>query len=290
MSSGSSAPSVFDRALARQRLRRALRQGFEPFLLERLAGDLEDRVRHVLRHFPLTVDIGTPLPWPVGRLVGAGITNEVVRLSPVHEPGTVLGDEEMLPFAGGRFDLAVSLLALQGVNDLPGALLQIRRGLKPDGLFIAATLGGGTLAELRSAFAQAETELEGGVSPRVAPFADVRDMGALLQRAGFALPVTDADVLKVRYANPFALFRDLRAMGLTNNLTDRRRQPLRRTTLMRMAESYAEQFADPDGRIPATFEVIWMLGWNPHESQQKPLKPGSATVRLEDALKPRGNS
>ena len=196
----------------------------------------------------------------------------------------VAADEEALPFADGSLDLIVSALALQFVNDLPGALIQIRRALKPDGLFLAALIGGDSLTELREAFAQAESEIEGGVSPRVAPFADVRELGALLQRAGFALPVVDSDRLTVRYESVFALMRDLRRMGATNVLTERRRAPLRRATLQRMAEIYAQRFADPDGRVRATFEIVWLSGWVPHESQQKPLRPGSARQRLADAL------
>ena len=160
----------------------------------------------------------------------------------------VAADEEALPFGDATLDLVVSALALQFVNDLPGTLVQIRRALKPDGLFLAALLGGDTLTELRQAFAAAESEIEGGVSPRVAPFADMRDLGALLQRAGFALPVTDVDRLTVRYDSPFALMHDLRRMGATNALVERRRRPLRRATLLRMAEIYAERFADADGR------------------------------------------
>ena len=177
----------------------------------------------------------------------------MVRLAPATEAATgvaVVGDEEALPFRDASFDLAVSLLALHGVNDLPGALVQIRRALKPDGLFLGCVLGGATLTELRQAFAAAEAEVEGGVSPRVAPFADVRDLGALLQRAGFALPVTDVESVAVRYADPFGLMRDLRAMGLTNALAERRRTPLRRATLLRGGELYAERFADADGRVP----------------------------------------
>ena len=170
------------------------------------------------------------------------------------------------------------------MNDLPGTLIQIRRALKPDGLFLAALIGGDSLTELREAFAEAESEIEGGVSPRVAPFADVRELGALLQRAGFALPVVDSDRLTVRYQSVFALMRDLRRMGATNVLIERRRTPLRRATLQRMAEIYAQRFADPDGRVRATFEIAWLSGWVPHESQQKPLKPGSARARLADAL------
>ena len=193
-------------------------------------------------------------------------------------------DEEALPFADGSLDLVVSALALQFVNDLPGTLIQIRRALKADGLLLAALIGGDSLTELRQAFAAAESEIEGGVSPRVAPFADVRELGALLQRAGFALPVVDSDRLTVRYNSVFALMRDLRRMGATNALNERRRSPLRRATLQRMADIYAERFADPDGRLRATFEVAWLSGWAPHERQQKPLKPGSAARRLADAL------
>jgi SAM-dependent methyltransferase len=189
-----------------------------------------------------------------------------------------------LPFAAGSLDLVVSALALQFVNDLPGTLIQIRRALKPDGLLLAALIGGDGLTELRQAFAQAESEVEGGVSPRVAPFADLRELGALLQRAGFALPVVDSDRLTVRYKTVLDLMRDLRRMGATNVLTERRRAPLKRKTLFRMAEIYAERFSDSDGRLRATFEIAWLSGWAPHESQQKPLKPGSATARLADAL------
>ncbi|MCG7393555.1 methyltransferase domain-containing protein [Microvirga sp. ACRRW] len=279
-----STPLVFDRALVRQRLARALKSGYADFLLARTVEDLQERLAPVLRSFPLALDVGTPTPAAADLLLRSGLTEKVVRLSPTPEQGSVLGDEERLPFSGEMFDLAVSLLALHGVNDLPGALIQIRRALKPDGLFIGALLGGATLNELRQAITQAEAELEGGVSPRVAPFADLRDIGGLLQRAGFALPVTDSDIVRVRYGNAFALMRDLRAMGLTNALNDRRRTPLKRATLIRAAEIYAERFADPDGRIPATFEIVWLSGWTPHESQQKPLAPGSAKMRLADAL------
>ena len=178
----------------------------------------------------------------------------------------------------------VSALALQAVNDLPGVLVQIRRALKPDGLFMAALFGGDTLSELRQSFAQAEAEIEGGASPRVAPFADVRAMGALLQRAGFALPVTDTERVTVRYASPLAWLRDLRRMGATNPLAERRRVPLRRATLLRAMEIYGERFADPDGKVRATFEIVWVSGWAPDASQQQPLRPGSAKTRLADAL------
>jgi SAM-dependent methyltransferase len=281
------APLVFDRSLVRRRLARALRGGYADFLLRRAIDDLEDRLGAVLRHFSLALDVGTPTPALAQWLAASERVDDVLRLAPAdgaHAGITILGEAESLPFAPECFDLVVSVLALQSVNDLPGALIQIRRALKPDGLFLGALLGGATLHELRHAFTQAETELEGGVSPRVAPFADVSDLGGLLQRAGFALPVTDVESVTVRYADPFGVLRDLRAMGLTNALLDRRRIPLRRATLLRAMAIYAERFADGDGRVRATFDIAWLSGWAPHESQQKALRPGSAQVRLADAL------
>ncbi len=196
----------------------------------------------------------------------------------------VQADEEALPFADQSLDLVVSGLALHFVNDLPGTLLQVRRALKPDGLLLAAMLGGTTLTELRTALLAAEEEIEGGASPRVAPFADVRDLGALLQRAEFALPVADAETVTVTYAHPLALMRELRGMGAANALLHRRKAPLRRATLGRALEIYADRFGLANGRIPATFEIMTLTAWAPHESQQKPLQPGSAKVRLADAL------
>jgi SAM-dependent methyltransferase len=282
-----SAPRVFDRLLVRRRLMRALKGGYADFLLRRAIDDFAERLGTVLRRFPLALDVSTPTAALADWLKTSGRVDDVIRLAPTGGTGgppTIAGDAEALPFAPERFDLAVSLLALHSVNDLPGALIQIRRALKPDGLFLGCLLGGATLQELREAFTEAEAELEGGVSPRVAPFADVRDLGGLLQRAGFALPVADIEPVIVRYADPFGLFRDLRAMGLTNALAHRRRTPLRRATLWRAADIYAERFADADGRIRATFEIVWLSGWAPHESQQKPLQPGSAQTRLADAL------
>jgi SAM-dependent methyltransferase len=271
-------PLVFDRALLRARRARAQALGAETFLADRVAADLADRLSTVLRQFPLALDLGGP----AGALRHALAPHAAVgRLI---DAGDVAIDEEALPFRDQSLDLVVSALALQFVNDLPGTLVQVRRVLRPDGLLLAALAGGETLTELRQAFAAAEAEIEGGVSPRVAPFADVRDMGALLQRAGFALPVTDVDRITVRYATPLALMRDLRRMGATNALNERRRKPLRRATLLRMLEIYAERFADADGRVRASFDIVWLSGWAPHESQQKPLKPGSARTRLADAL------
>lgn len=274
---------VFDRALGRSRLRRALAGNYPDFLIQRAAGDLQERLGAVLREFPIAADLGTPLP--VVASVLAGKAGMVLRMAEAEGgDGGIVGDLEGLPFAAASLDLAVSLLALQGVNDLPGALIQIKRALKPDGLFMACLLGGRSLQELRQALLEAESETTGGVSPRVAPFADLRDLGGLLQRAGFALPVIDSETVTVRYRDAFGLMRDLRAMGWANSLTSRRKAPLRRETLLRAVALYAERFADPDGRVPATFEFVWLSGWSPHESQQKPLRPGSAKARLADAL------
>jgi SAM-dependent methyltransferase len=291
----SSAPIIFDRALVRAHQRRAARLAASNFLLERAAEDLSDRLAAVLRRFECAVEIGTPDDSVHRALAASGKVGTIIavdRSSAALHGGTaeegarlvVAADEEALPFRDASLDLVVSVLALQFVNDLPGTLIQIRRALKPDGLLLAALVGGDTLIELRQAFATAEVEIEDGVSPRVAPFADVRDMGALLQRAGFALPVTDVDRMTARYGSPFELMHDLRRMGATNPLVERSRRPLKRATLRRMAEIYAERFSDPDGRIRATCEIVWLSGWVPHDSQQKPLAPGSARQRLAGVL------
>jgi SAM-dependent methyltransferase len=273
-----SGPIIFDRQLLRRRLARAKKLGPATFLIDRVAQELGERLAVVLRQFEHAADLGTPGDAVARVLAASGKVGTVISAD------SIAADEEALPFAEGSLDLVVSALSLQFVNDLPGTLIQIRRALKPDGLFLAALIGGESLSELREAFAQAESEVEGGVSPRVAPFADLRDLGGLLQRAGFALPVVDSDKLTVRYPSVVALMHDLRRMGATNILRERRRVPLKRATLQRMAEIYAQRFADADGRLRATFEIVWLLGWTPHESQQKPLKPGSATQRLADAL------
>ena len=264
-------PVLFDRALLRLRQVRARKQGAVTFLLDRVAEDFSDRLAAVKRKFSAVADLWTPgeLPLPAHA--------SVMRVA--------LDDSETLPFAAESLDLVTSALALQFVNDLPGVLAQIRRALKPDGLLLAAMIGGDTLTELRQSFAAAEAECEGGVSPRVTPFADLRDVGQLLQRAGLALPVTDVDRVVVRYDNAFALMHDLRRMGATNILFERRRKPTRRATMLRMAQIYSQRFADPDGRIRATFDIVWLSAWAPHESQQKPLRPGSAKASLEAAVK-----
>jgi len=284
----SEGPLIFDRRLLRRRRRRALVLAPAKFLLERAAVDLAERLTAVLRAFPLALDLGTPGDEVRAALAALDSIGAVVAANAGGEgpDGSlfVAADEEALPFGDAAFDLVVSALALQFVNDLPGTLLQIRRALRADGLFLAVLLGGETLTELRQSFAAAESEIEGGASPRVAPFADLRDLGALLQRAGFALPVTDSDRITVRYDSAFGLMHDLRRMGATNPLIDRGRVPLKRATLMRMAEIYSERFADSDGRVRATFELMWLSGWAPHPDQQRPLKPGSAQARLADAL------
>jgi SAM-dependent methyltransferase len=282
-------PEIFDRALLRARRRRAAGYGDENFLIGRAAEDLAERLRAVTRNFTFALDLGTPggamhAALSESKQVGTIVTVEPLASLHRHGSLTVAADEEALPFRDESFDLIVSALALHWINDLPGALLQIRRALKSDGLFLAVLAGGETLTELRQSLAAAESEIEGGLSPRVAPFVEVRAMGTLLQRAGFALPVTDVDRLTVRYRDLGGLFRDLRSMGATNALAERRGKPLRRATIARAAEIYAERFADTDGRLRATFDLLWVSGWAPHESQQQPLKPGSAKMRLADAL------
>ena len=280
---------LFDRALLRQRRARAARMGPATFLMDHVAVELGERLGAITRRFAIGADIGSPTgavrrtlhaSARVDTLIGVGACDPCGR-----DAGpAVQADEEALPFKDAALDLVVSALSLQFVNDLPGTLLQIRRALKPDGLFLAALLGERSLTELRQAFAAAETEIEGGLSPRIAPFADVRTLGGLLQRADFALPVVDVETLTVRYDSAFALMQDLRRMGATNVLVERRRTPLRRATLMRVAEIYAARFADPDQRVRATFDVVWLSGWAPHPSQQRPLRPGSAQARLAEVL------
>jgi NADH dehydrogenase [ubiquinone] 1 alpha subcomplex assembly factor 5 len=282
---------IFDRRLLIERRNRvADRAGEHEFLLARVADDLMERLGAINRKFAVAANLGAYhglLGRRLRRLSGVETVTDVepaARLLAQCEGARIEADEENLPFPEQSLDLVVSGLSLQFVNDLPGALIQVRRALKPDGLFLGAMLGGSTLAELRTAFLIAEEEVEGGASPRVAPFADVRDLGALLQRAQFALPVADSDTVTVTYADPLALMRDLRAMAATNALTARRRTPLRRDTLARAIAVYRERFGLPDGRIPATFEIVTLTGWTPHPRQPKPLRPGSARSRLADAL------
>jgi len=288
-------PEIFDRALISRRLDRAVasaRPGDgRDFLLARAAEELSDRLSLVKRSFAVAADIGSPGPHAAAALVAGGRVDRVVRLGPtLPSTGTgdflaAVADVERLPLAEERLDLAVSLLAMQSVNDLPGVLVQIRRALKGDGLLMAALIGGESLTELRHSLTAAESEVLRGVSPRVAPFVDVRTLGALAQRAGLALPVVDLDRVTVRYADIFALMADLRAFGAANSLKERSRTPLRREVLARAAVVYAERFSDADGRLRATFDILWLSGWAPHQSQPKPLRPGSARMRLADAVR-----
>ena len=277
---------VFDRAAKRrQRQRAAALAGDYDFLRAAVAERLLDRLDDIRRDFPLALVQGCDAAWLQRHLGGRGHVERLVSMDAVGGAGLhAVGDEEFLPFAEGRFDLVIALLNLHWVNDLPGALIQIRRVLKPDGLFLGALLGGSTLSELRQCWLAAEAEIEGGASPRISPMAETLDGAALLQRAGFALPVADSEIIPVTYGDAFSLMRDLRGMGETNAVLGRRKSFTRRATLLRMAELYQQRFAGADGRIPATFEMITLTGWSPHDSQQKPLRPGQATHRLADAL------
>lgn len=282
---------IFDtRLLARRRSRAAADLKSHDFLADNIADDLMDRLALIRRQFPTVLDLGINSGQLAQRLATMDGAKTVIAADPAYAlladrngPRVVI-DETGFPFAPASLDLVVSGLAFHLVNDLPGLLIQIQRALKPDGLLLAAMLGGETLKELRSAWLAAEAEVLGGASPRVAPLADLRDLGSLLQRAGFALPVVDQDTLTVTYATPLDLMRELKSMGASNMLAARSRTPVSRRLLLRAAEIYAEQFAQADGRIPATFEILTLTAWAPHESQQKPLKPGSASRRLADAL------
>ncbi|HEY1877232.1 MAG TPA: methyltransferase domain-containing protein [Rhizomicrobium sp.] len=264
-------PPLFEFRAVQLARRRAYALGGDRFLDRAAAEGLADRLSAVTRRFERGLWIGDAVPAELARFAAtwicAGFTAEEALL------------------AEGPFDLAVSLHSLQWINDLPGALVQIRRLLKPDGLFVAALLGGNTLHELRDAFAHGEIATRGGISPRVAPFADVRDLGGLLQRAGFALPVTDVERLSVRYGGFQSLARDLRAHAFTNVMAERSRLALRRDTLKALLAHYATHHADADGKLRASFETLYLTGWAPHESQQKPLQPGSAKMRLAEALR-----
>ena len=290
----SAPPRLFDRALHRKRLDRAA-AGFAAadFLQRRATLDLTERLEGIMRDFPLAVDLSahrgafaealaqSDATSRVGLLIEADLSAAMLAGRP--GPRVVL-DEERLPFAAESLDLIVSTLGLHWTNDVVGALVQIRRALKPDGLFLGAFLGGSTLTELRQAITDAEGEILGGAGSRVSPFADSRDAAGLLQRAGFALPVADVDRVNVSYEHPLRLMADLRQMGETNVLADRHPRALTRDLLARAAEIYAERFSRPDGRVSATFEIVTLTGWAPHASQQQPLRPGSAKMRLADAL------
>ncbi len=284
----------FDRRMRRLRRDRAAgRFAAQDFLVAAAARSIVERLGEINRRFDTALDLGCHIgifgdtarnlePEKIGHLLQCDQSPRMVEQVPTAQ--RLVADEEALPFAPASFDLIVSALSLHMVNDLPGTLLQIRQCLKPDGLFICAMFGGETLTELRQAFARAEIELEGGMSPRIAPFTDMRDAGGLLQRAGFAMPVTDYETLTVTYPSIFRLMQELRDMGESNSLSHRHRHFSRRQTLLRAAEIYHEQFGAPENRIRASFDIIYLTGWAPAPDQPKPLRPGSARMRLADAL------
>lgn len=286
---------IFERSLLRKRRDRAATHfASHDFLVREVAERLADRLSDVTRSFPVALDLGCHTGELADTLGSRGGIQTLVQcdLSPrmaaraaANGHPTLAADDEWLPFADASFDLVISCLSLHWVNDLPGTLVQIRRVLKPDGLFLCAMLGGETLKELRQALAEAEIAEEGGLSPRVSPFADVRDLGGLLQRAGFALPVVDSDNVDVAYADPMRLLADLRGMGETNAVAERRKGLTRRATLLHALHRYQELFADSHGRVPATFQVLTMTAWTPHPTQQQPLAPGSGQASLAQALR-----
>ncbi|HWU61629.1 MAG TPA: methyltransferase domain-containing protein [Ensifer sp.] len=260
------------------------------FLLDLAAEELADRLSAVERHFAEGVELHGMTGTAAAEILATGKVDHLTRLETTDRFGTGPAGFRLAPLETLSLDpesanLIVSPLSAHLTNDTPGLFIQARRALKPDGLFLAAIPGAGTLAELREALLSAEEELTGGVSPRVIPFADVRDVGALLQRAGFALPVADVETYTVRYDSIFPLMRDLRHMGMANPLAGRSRNPPGRKLFVRAGEIYAERFSDPDGRVRATFSIIYVSGWAPHDSQQKPLRPGSARISLASVLK-----
>jgi SAM-dependent methyltransferase len=274
-------PRIFDRQAYRARRIRAASAGADLILIGDTAAQAALRIAAINRRFMRGLDLHSR---PQAFSALQPLADSWVRTGNVSDAPSAITDEEWLPFADESFDLVTSILSLHAVNDLPGTLFQIRHLLKPDGLFIAAMFGGETLKELRMAFAAAEEMTLGGASPRVAPFADVRDVGGLLQRAGFALPVADVERTIIRYRDLPRLFADLRAIGETNVLADRRKEALSKRTLTALLQEYVTRFGDSEKRLPATFEIVFLTGWAPHESQQKPLRPGSAKARLSDAL------
>lgn len=286
-----SAPQLFDRALLARRLKRAAASFAQAaFLKERVSEDMLDTLAAINRSFAVALDLGarggvfgrmlqdSPVANKVGCLIEADLAADMLP------KGGVVLDDEALPFGDDSLNLIVSGLSLHTVNDLPGALVQILRALTPDGLFVGALFGGETLKELRACLMEAEIELRGGYGPRIAPFAESPDLIDLMKRIGFAMPVVDCDRVSVSYEHPLRLLADLRRMGETNVLMERPRKGLNKAILTRMCELYIERFSDAEGRVTATFEIVTLSGWKPHESQQKPLRPGSAKMRLADAL------
>jgi NADH dehydrogenase [ubiquinone] 1 alpha subcomplex assembly factor 5 len=282
---------VFDRATLRaRRARAAWRLGEVDFLIRAAAARLLERLRDVRRDFPLALELGCHTGQmarvlrecpQIDRLIQADLAHEMVQGAAGLR---LVADEEALPFGPGALDLVLSCFSLHWVNDLPGTLAQIRYALKPDGLFLAAMPGGTTLGELRESLMRAELDVDGGAAPRVSPFVDVRDAGMLLQRAGFALPVVDVDIVTVTYSHPLKLMAELRAMGEANALAERGRAPLKRATLVRTCEIYQELFGDREGRVPATFQILMLSGWSPGPGQPQPIRRGSGQINLAEAL------
>ncbi|MGB4107044.1 MAG: methyltransferase domain-containing protein [Alphaproteobacteria bacterium] len=276
--------AIFDRTRVRHNRDRYLDE--HGFLADWAGNQISDRLLDVKKTFDLGLEIGlrTEKKHPAGKvktMIGMDISEKLAQKAP--RP-VICADEEWLPFKDASLDLIINTLGLHSTNDLPGALIQIRRALKPDGLFLAALFGGESLMELRHSLMAAEIEIKGGASPRVFPFADKPQMGSLMQRAGFALPVVDSEIVTVTYPDMFALLKDLRFMGEGNAILARDKKFVGRELFTKAAESYWKNFAESDGRIRASFEVIFLIGWAPHASQQKPLQPGSAKTRLADAL------
>lgn len=283
---------LFDTGLIARRRARALRNPADgaDFLARIAADEMSERLAVVERHFDhaVTLHAASTLAAEAAMATGKIGSLDRIELPGGYLPGPFSVREtplETLDLEPESVNLILAPLNLHVTNDTPGLFIQARRALKPDGLFLAVIPGAGTLQELKDVLLEAEAELYGGASPRVIPLPDVRDIGGLMQRAGFALPVVDTDSLTVRYGSLFGLMKDLRAMGMTNMLAGRSRRPVSKMFFMRAAELYARRHADADGRIRATFTFIHASGWAPHESQQKPLKPGSATARLADFLK-----
>jgi NADH dehydrogenase [ubiquinone] 1 alpha subcomplex assembly factor 5 len=283
---------LFDRpAVHRNRTRALADRAYQPFLLDEVAERLVERLEEIRRPFPRVLELGSWRGRVARLLTEAGRGGQMlVALDPVADaldegPGhKVQAEPELLPFADESFDLIVSVLALHHVDDLPGVLAQLRRVLAPDGLMLLALLGGESLMELRTALLQAELDLKGGAAMRVAPFVDIRDAAALLQRAELALPVADVDRISVTYADPLAMLHDLQSMGEGGALLERPKGMFRRDLLLRTAEIYRERFARADGRVVANFDILHLSGWKPHESQQKPARRGSGQVRLAAAM------
>jgi SAM-dependent methyltransferase len=278
-------PRIFDQPLRRSYLGRAA--GARPaFYAPTLAAELECRLAFIVRDFKTTLLFGPAAGEIRSGLAGAHRLGRIITAAPVPGPGIdLVFEDEASPFAEASLDCVISLFSLNSVNDVPGSLAQFRAALKPDGLFLAGLFAGRTLIELRETWLAAEAELKGGASLRTAPFADIRDLGSLLQRAGFALPAVDVDMTTIRYRDSLALMREIKALGLQHALSQRSRRPVTASLLARAAAFYDAHYADADGRVRATVETAWLIGWAPHASQPQPLRPGSAKRRLADALK-----